>query len=88
MVVPNMIAKNEDEWSNYALSQIHACRSIAFNWPQVQIKNINNCKFEVLVKWNSYFVFFSNMSYVLLFIIISSLCKSLKYFEKLLLTCY
>lgn len=47
LIVPDMVNKKQKEWDNYALSQIHARHSIAFNWPGVQTEKMYNCKFQV-----------------------------------------
>ncbi|VDN86045.1 unnamed protein product [Brugia pahangi] len=46
LVPPESIHKRQSNWRQYILCQIHAYRTIAINWPEIQIRKLTACKFK------------------------------------------
>ncbi|VDM19934.1 unnamed protein product [Wuchereria bancrofti] len=46
LVPPESIHKRQSNWRQYILCQIHAYRTIAINWPEIQVRKLTACKFK------------------------------------------
>ncbi|MCP9260738.1 Mbt repeat protein [Dirofilaria immitis] len=46
LVPPEAIHRRQSNWPQYILCQIHAYRTIAINWPEIQVRKLNFCKFK------------------------------------------
>ncbi|KHN84700.1 MBT domain-containing protein 1 [Toxocara canis] len=47
LVPPMLIAERRTDWQQYLLCQLHAYRTLPAKWPEIQHRNLNNCKFKI-----------------------------------------